>query len=139
MRAALLELRASKHKMPDFPIKSSGAVETVRFPRKMLLEQSWTGEKMPLMEDASHLPITSATGSLSNMPDYKPKNEPRGLSGGLPDLQTGSESIRRASSQNDTKRPFMWAVRLAAGSDSIRSVSVRSSLKLIPRDSLCGL
>ena len=46
-----------------------GTVETVRFPRKMLLEQGWTCEKnATFMEDASHSPLTNATVSLSNMP-----------------------------------------------------------------------
>ena len=47
-----------------------GTVETVRFPRKMLLEQGcWTCKKnATFMEDASHSPLTNATVSLSNMP-----------------------------------------------------------------------
>eukprot|EP00961_Rhodomonas_salina_P159827 2152530-Rhodomonas_salina.1 len=48
---------------------------------------------------------------------------PRGLSGGLRDLQTGSESIRRAFSS----LKMIPRDRLEAGSESIRRVPVRSS------------
>ena len=61
--------RRATRKCQISPSHKPGTVETVRFPRKMLLEQGWTCEKnATFMEDASHSPLTNATVSLSNMP-----------------------------------------------------------------------
>ena len=102
-----------------------GTVETVRFPRKMLLEQGWTCEKMPLswkMHRTHHQrmpqfrcqtclglqagpPCRLFVGSASKPGSESirrvsvwssSKNQTRDLSGGLRGLQTGSESITHA-------------------------------------------
>ena len=101
-----------------------GTVETVDFPRKMLLEQGWTCEKMPLSwkmhrthHNECHSFAQTCLGLQAGPPcrlfvgsASKPgsesirrvsvwsssKNQTRDLSGGLRGLQTGSESITHA-------------------------------------------
>ena len=98
-----------------------GTVETVRFPRKMLLEQGWTCEKMPLSwkmhrthhEQMPHFAVKHAWDHKRDRradcswarlvnPEVKASDvflfglHPKDLSGGLRGLQTGSESITHA-------------------------------------------
>ena len=107
--------RRATRKCQISPSHKPGTVETVRFPRKMLLEQGWTCEKMPLswkMHRTHH----------QRMPQFRCQTC-LGLQAGPPcRLFVGSASKPGSEShqtcfclvfiQKSNQRPFWWAPRL---------------------------